>query len=415
MRIAYIAPYQGKDLIQKRPCLYNLSLAARVKIQLIAEMLQEGGHEVEILSQGALEPLVGAARFRPKFYGAFEESERFHPRIPIYYVSALAVKFLTGIWESTQAQQLLARRHAADPFDVVILYNLQRGQIGCAKYAKERLGVPVILQYEDDAFVDVHGRAWTGFRSGLQRKACRRTLGLVSAGTGVTHYLLNQMPPNVPKLLLRGIVSKEILKRAYEPKSAKKNWVAFSGTHEGTQGLEQMVKAWRMLKPQGWQLHIAGQGPITQVLKQLAEGDASITFHGLLNREENARLLCASKIGLNPQDLTKTPGNVFPFKIVEYLAAGTHVISTPRGPLEPELEAGVTYIRDNDPELISAALGEVIGNRLFEQTAEHAAIETYGPSAIARSLQSLIDQVTNNGKNVGTRADRDVSVPVAAR
>src|SRR6185436_6871127 len=117
MRIAYIAPYQGKDLIQKRPCLYNLSLAERVKIQLIAEMLQEGGHEVEILSQGALEPLVGAARFRPKFYGAFEESERFHPRIPIYYVSALAVKFLTGIWESTQAQRLLARRHAADPFD----------------------------------------------------------------------------------------------------------------------------------------------------------------------------------------------------------------------------------------------------------------------------------------------------------
>ena len=49
----------------------------------------------------------------------------------------------------------------------MILYNMQRAQIGCAPYAVRQLGLPVILQYEDDAFVDVHGRPATGLLEGI--------------------------------------------------------------------------------------------------------------------------------------------------------------------------------------------------------------------------------------------------------
>ena len=103
MRIAYVANYQGPDLVKSRPCLHNFSLAGRVKIQLIADLLRRSSHEVEIISQGALEPLVGADKLRFRFYPRFSESERFHPDIPIDYVSALSVKFLIGLWESVQA------------------------------------------------------------------------------------------------------------------------------------------------------------------------------------------------------------------------------------------------------------------------------------------------------------------------
>jgi len=105
-------------------------------------------------------------------------------------------------------------------------------------------------------------------------------------------------------------------------------------------------------------------------------------------------MICAAKIGMNPQDLTRTPGNVFPFKIVEYLAAATHVITTPRGALERELEAGVTYIADNAPETIAASLKRVIEERGYERTAEQAAVRTYGPDAISKSLNELLEQVT---------------------
>jgi len=394
MRIAYVANYQGPSLVRSRPCLHNFSLAARVKIQLIAELLQASSHEVEIISQGALEPQVGADRFRFRFYPPFSESELFHPKIPIYYASALSVKFLIGFWESFQAQRLLRARHNHRPFDIVIIYNLQRAQIGCARYAIRQLGLPVILQYEDDSFVDVHGQAANGLTSHYSRQICRQVLTSISGGTAVSPYLLSHLPSEVPKLLLRGVVSKEILRSSQGAKVHKKNWVVFSGTHERTQGLEQMITAWRMLELPNWELHIAGVGPITSTLEELAKSTHNIVFHGLLSREDNASMLCAAKIGMNPQDVTKTPGNVFAFKIVEYLAAGTHVITTPRGALEPELESGVSYISDNAPQTIAACLKQVISDRRYECTAVEATLQTYGPNAVCKSLNNLLEKVT---------------------
>src|SRR5262249_3237082 len=118
----------------------------------------------------------------------------------------------------------------------------------------------------------------------------------------------------------------------------------------------------------------------------------SIVFSGLLNREQNARLLCSARIGLNPQDVTRVPGNVFPFKIIEYLAAGLHVLSTFRGTLEPELEAGITYIPDNDPPAIAAGLKEVIESGRPNTAVQREAMGRYGPEAVALSLDWLIDQ-----------------------
>lgn len=394
MRIAYVANYQGPSLVNNRPCLHNFSLAARVKIQLIAELLQRSSNEVEIISQGALQPQVGLDQLRFRFYPPFEESERFHPDIPIFYTSALSVRFLIGYWESRRAQHFLRTRHSRRPYDAVIIYNLQRAQLGCARYALRDLGLPVVLQYEDDSFVDVHGRTPAGMIAEWNRAACREVVTSVSGGTAVSPYLMSQMPADVPKLLLRGVVSNEILNRSRGAKASKRNWVVFSGTHEGTQGLAQMIEAWHMLDLPDWELHIAGQGPLTSTLEKMANRKRSIVFHGLLNREENAKMLCAAKIGMNPQDLTKTPGNVFAFKIVEYLAAGTHVITTPRGALEPELEAGMTYIADNAPETIAACLKQVMETRRYELTAEEAAVRTYGPDAVSRSLNNLLEQVT---------------------
>jgi len=393
MRIAYVANYQGPSLVKNRPCMHNFSLAARVKIQLISELLLKSSHEVDIISQGALEPLRGAEVFKPRYYPEYSESERFHPDIPIHYASALSVKYLIGFWESAQAQRLLKAGHQVQPYDAVIIYNLQRAQMGCARYATRELGLPVILQYEDDAFVDVHGNAAQGLTERYRRYNCQSALRLISGATAVSPYLLRQCPSDIPQLLLRGVVSGEILRLRKEP-PPKRNWVVFSGTHEGTQGLEQMVDAWRLLRPQGWELHIAGRGPITGILESKAAGDPSIVFHGLLDRAENARLLCAARIGMNAQDLTKTPGNVFAFKIVEYLAAGVHVVTTPRGALEPELEDGITYIPQNDPATIAGSLQQLIADGRYERTAEHAAVRTYGPDAVSGALNRMLQQVT---------------------
>jgi glycosyltransferase involved in cell wall biosynthesis len=311
------------------------------------------------------------------------------------------MRFVSGLWEGLCAERVLKAKHNERRYDAIIIYSLKRAQIRCAQYAIRQLGLPVILEYEDDAFVDIHGRLGKGLISRYHRHRSTGVLKSVSGVIAPSPYLLSQCPPHVPKLLLRAVISDEIIKFSRTDQTTKHNWVVFSGTHEGTQGLEQMIKAWRMLQLPDWQFHIAGQGPLTLELKKQAAGDPSIVFHGFLNREENAKLLCAAKIGMNPQDVTQTPGNVFAFKIVEYLAAGAHVITTPRGPLERELEAGVTYISDNSPEAIARCLARAMRNGSHPQMAQEAAIRIYGPGAVAESLNSLLFKVMSEQRHQG--------------
>jgi glycosyltransferase involved in cell wall biosynthesis len=169
--------------------------------------------------------------------------------------------------------------------------------------------------------------------------------------------------------------------------------VVFSGTLFRSKGLEQLIKAWQIAGLTDWELHIAGDGELNDRLREMAVNVRGIVFHGLLDRSENARLLRTAKIGINPHDLSKTPGNVFAFKIIEYLAAGAHVISTPMGELEPEIEDGITYIPDNKAETIAAALKEVIAGLHYERTAAEAALKRYRPEAVAQSLDRFFAEV----------------------
>ena len=97
----------------------------------------------------------------------------------------------------------------------------------------------------------------------------RMILKLVSAGTGVSPHLLEQLPSSTPKLLLRGVVSDEIANANKPAMVSRKNWVVFSDPLQ-TKGLEQLIKAWEMVGPPDWELHIAGDGGLTNQLRQMA-------------------------------------------------------------------------------------------------------------------------------------------------
>jgi hypothetical protein len=66
------------------------------------------------------------------------------------------------------------------------------------------------------------------------------------------------------------------------------------------------------------------------------------------------------------------------------------------GSLEPELEAGITYMNDNSPPTIAATLQRVIDERDYERTAAQTAAQKYGPTTVLRSLDTLIQRVLRN-------------------
>lgn len=389
MRIAYVAPYQGTELIRRRPSMVNLALAGNLKIELVAELLASNGHDVEILSQG--EVVENCARYFP----AFAETTPGVRKIPVRYASAFPVRFVNGFWSARNLLTLFRTRHAFRPFDVVIVYNLKVPQVAVASFVVQSLRLPTVVEFEDDSFVDIVGTAANvSLKAKWQRARELKVLEQSAASICVSPHLQTRFKPGKPSMLLRGVISDQITDHARRsPVGGRKNIVAFSGTFTANKGLVQLVEAWKTFDLPGWELHIAGDGQIAADLKARAKGLAGVIFRGLLNRHENAAFLAECRIGINPHDLSSTPGHVFAFKIIEYLAAGLHVISTPMGPVEPELEAGITYIQDNTASSIAKGLENVIRSRDFERLATDAAVGLYGGNAVAGALNDLLRKV----------------------
>jgi glycosyltransferase involved in cell wall biosynthesis len=383
MRIAYITPYQGPTVLERRPIVRNRSMSNRTKIELISQLLQSSGHSIEVFSHGeVIEPTL-------RFYPGFAEPRPFHRDIPIHYVSALTVPRLNGFWAGAQMVDLLRRRHRAAPFDVVIIFNLKAPQIACANYAA-RLGIPVVLEYEDDIFHEVEGQRSKGLITRYHHRRCRKVIAASAACIAVSPYLLSQAPSSRPTLLLRGVVGHDVLAASERRNGSRKNIVLFSGTHQHANGVGELINGWRSVGIPGWELHITGHGGLTESLRKMAENIPGIVFHGLVSREELVNLMCSAKICINPHAVSQTPGNVFAFKIIEYLASGAHTVTTAMGTLEPELEAGITYMVDNRPETIAATLKGVIAGQRYEATARDAAQERYGPKAVSEALEGLL-------------------------
>jgi hypothetical protein len=388
MRIAYLAPYKGPTVVERRPLLKSLSLSNTVKIELVAKLLHEASHEIEIFSEG--EVVESQLAFFPAFY----EPKRFHDDIPIYYSSVLPVRYCNGLWSSSSMLRQLKARHRQAPFDVLLMFNFKPPHIGCANWGV-RKGMPVVLEYEDDSFVDVAGRTGrSGFVERYHRQARIDVLKRISGGIGVSPHLLSQMPNSIPKMLLRGVVGDDIRVASDEKKGAKKNWIVFSGTHVPSNGVAELIEAWGKVDLPDWELHITGRGQLTEKLEQMAANKRGIVFHGLVSREKLVELLCSARICINPHLVSDTPGNVFAFKLIEYLAAGGHCITTRMGALDPRLEAGITYMPDNSPATIAATLKAVIDSRRHERQARDEAYNQYGTGAVMRALDNLLQQIT---------------------
>jgi glycosyltransferase involved in cell wall biosynthesis len=373
-------------------------MGAAVKIEMATGLLREKAHAIEIISQGE----VINSKFN--FYPAFVETQRFHPEIPIYYVSAVRLRFVTGLWEEWRALQLFKLRHKAAPFDAVIIYNTKRAQLACANYARDRLGLPVVLDFEDDPFVTVTGDKPAGLRAAHHARACRRVLHKVSGCFAVSPHLLAHLPAGVPKLLLRGLVDPAIVKVSQSTRTARRNWVSFAGTHTRPNGLAPLIEAWKTMNLADWELHLAGYGEETAALEKRAEGRGDIIFHGVLRGQALADMLCSSKICISPNELSRTPGNIFPCKIIDYLAAGAHVIATPMGSLEKEFEDGMTYLPSNDPHSISATVQQVIRERRWERNVASLVWEAFGPAAAGDKLENLLRQACRS-LALNTRSD----------
>jgi glycosyltransferase involved in cell wall biosynthesis len=349
------------------------------------------GHEVTIFSTGSV--AEGRLRVHRSFSACLDSCAK----VAVLYSTALDAPIIGQVLSSQSLWRVLAAEHAKQRFDLVLLYNCSVAETYAALRTKYRFNLPMILEYEDDVnFMQDGSRNWRNGIWTLLRDLLQPRIGGIVAATP---ELMAQFR-HVPGMLLRGALDSEFVARfsCEKPNDPNSMDVVYSGSVIEAKGVDRLCAAWRVLGLGSAKLHVVGDGPALRHLREEFGAGDGIHFHGYVERPRLLEILALSKLCINPNRVAAAvSGNVFPFKIVEYLGAGRPVVSTPLGSLEPEIAQAILTTRDDSIESLAAGINCMISGyarwAAKARTAQESIRSQYGPGPMKRRLAELISEV----------------------
>lgn len=146
------------------------------------------------------------------------------------------------------------------------------------------------------------------------------------------------------------------------------NSVLFAGRLEAEKGVAELLAAWAAVDPArkaGAQLHIAGDGPESDLVAAAAASRPDVVHHGLLRRDQLEAVAAGCKASVVPSRWEEPFGRT----VIEAFRAGRGVVVSDRGAL-PELVTqgrtgwiardGVAGLRDALTECLAAPAGALV-------------------------------------------------------
>jgi glycosyltransferase involved in cell wall biosynthesis len=166
-------------------------------------------------------------------------------------------------------------------------------------------------------------------------------------------------------------------------------------------GFGDLIEACRVLRDRGYDFRceIIGDGPLEQELRGRIESaglTSVVALAGPLPQEEVIARLARSRVFALPC-VSEAGGGMdnLPTVIMEAMAAGLPVVSTPLGGVPEMVEEGVTGLLsgEHEPAALADSLGRLLGNREFAQSLGQAgrrrAAECFAIEQSGRALIKL--------------------------
>lgn len=377
-----LAGYQGPGLIKQRNISRNLALAGSRKIQIVVRLLVQLGHEPVVISEACSAERSG--RFMPRF----SESIPGLPNVYSHYAHTVDVRFVNVVLSVIDVVALLFKENRKKKIDCVIVYNYSIFQVFYILMVKFFLRIPVFLEYEDDAWVNRDGG------STLYHQICRYAgkpfRWTLSGCFAVSQRLINQIG-NSNSLLVRGIVSNQIADICRHKE--RENVLLYTGSMDESKGVDYLIEAWKSIEDKGdWTLVLTGNGVFAPLVIEAAKDCSSIHYLGVVTSEQLVNLMSSARIGVNPHRMTTRQGNVFPFKIIEYLAAGLSVLSTPMLEIEQDLKPGITFTNSDTVNDIADGINSIIHvPPVIDPCISEITINRYGENAVKAGLSRMLE------------------------
>jgi glycosyltransferase involved in cell wall biosynthesis len=175
--------------------------------------------------------------------------------------------------------------------------------------------------------------------------------------------------------------------------------LAYIGRLAREKGIYEMLQGLRLAKAHGTnaRLVVAGNGPELESLKRYAEElrlTAEVTFTGPIFGEEKIRLLASSDVFVLP-----SYSEGLPYALLESMAAGTPVITTPVGAIPDvvkEREHGL-FVPIRNAEAIARAIAALDGDRAalsaMSEACRSRAVAGYSLEKLATGFSRLYSEL----------------------
>ena len=394
MKIAYLTSYLGKEFLEKYGKGKKFALSGPFKSLGIARSMMAAGHDVTIYS-----PAVTTC---DAVIPAFSEVEEYpEGRLTIKYCNILSKRRCAPI-NDWRISRLL--RKDSRQYDAFVYYNITLGaalSIGAFKHAIK------VIEYEDNIF----NKALEGDRNNMVAYKTRLYNYLMARTDGVMAVCLGLQLKDVLRhsVLTPGILNEDVIQNVssevHHLQEGRPVHVILTGGIHYSKGGDLLVKAMTYTKTPCI-VSVYGNCDLSETMKSLIKDVPErhqFRFMGYMPHEELIKTLTRdADILINTTRSMGVGAQAagFPFKMMEYAAAGRPIVSSKIGKLDQDFNSCITYYDGEKPESIAAAIEEVIANydRKVSQalTLQDRVLKEYTIEGLGKKMDLFFKEITGD-------------------
>lgn len=218
----------------------------------------------------------------------------------------------------------------------------------------------------------------------------------------LTAQMMNYLGVNKPFTVVEGIMNindNTVIKPINTTEDLSKDIILYTGSVKRCFNIQNLIKAYQMIKRPNLELWICGSGDMDNELTELAQKDSNFKYFGLVNNGLVKEMQQKATILINPRssdgEFTKYS---FPSKTIEYLLSGKSVIMNKLPGVPDEYYKYIYVPIDESVDSMAKIIKEVLNMDKKERNdrakrAQEFIIDTKNAKAQVKKVFTMIQKV----------------------
>ena len=277
--------------------------------------------------------------------------------VTLIHPSSLLIKGLNRLTHFLTCKRIIKKIIVENNIDIILLYGIAANGIQCIELSKE-LNVPLVFRSLDVAHEFVKIPILHNIVKKHEKMILKNATKVLASTPDLVRYAkemgasddADYFPLGINPDFFKPISKMQLLMKQLNLKNSDKV-IGFIGTLFPFAGLDFLIKNFHILKNEVKEIKflIIGGGPDFVRIKSLIKRshlEHDIILTGFVKQEKLFEYVSLFDICVNPFIMNKITTRIIPTKILEYMACGKPVLSTPlRGTVEllPNESYGIVY------------------------------------------------------------------------